>query len=63
MLAERGVDVGALLQAGALDEAVQTLIDTGAVEGSDDVGGDGVDIADVVEDLDVADIEEIVEGS
>ncbi len=63
VLAERGVDVGALLQAGALDEAVQTLIDTGAVEGSDDVGGDGVDIADVVEDLDVADIEEIVEGA
>lgn len=62
LLSDRGVDVGALLQAGALDEAVQTLVETGDVDGADDTGGDGgIDIEDVVGDLDAAAITEIIE--
>ena len=64
VLAERGVDVGALLQAGALDDAVQTLVENGDVEGADPGADDAIDIEDGVENLDVEDIQEIVaEGS
>ena len=63
LLDQRGVDVGALLQAGALDEAVESLVESGDVEGFDGDDDAAVDIEDVVEDLDVEDIEEIVEGS
>jgi hypothetical protein len=64
VLAERGVDVGALLQAGALDEAVQTLVESGEIQGADGGSEDfGLDLEEAVSDLTVAEIEEIVEGS
>lgn len=64
VLAERGVDVGALLQAGQLDEVVQSLVASGEIDGADAGADDAVDIEDVVENLDVDDIDEIVaEGS
>ena len=63
VLSDRGVDVGALLQAGALDEAVQSLISSGEVEGMGDDEAGGVDIADVVEGLDANDVQEILASS
>lgn len=62
-LSQQGVDVGALLQAGQLGNVIQSMVESGAVEGADAGSDDAVDIEDVVEDLDVGDIEELVEGS
>lgn len=58
LLNSRGVNVGALLQAGALGNAVQQLIDNGDVAGADD--GEGVDVDDVVDSLDTDSIQEII---
>lgn len=59
LLNERGVDVGALLQSGNLDDAVQGLVESGDVEGSD-TGGD---LGDVVDSLDVGDIQNMLTSS
>lgn len=62
-LSQQGVDVGALLQAGQLGNVIQSMVESGAVEGADTGGDDAVDIEDVVEDLSVDDVEELAEGS
>lgn len=58
LLNSRGVNVGALLQAGALDDAVQQLVENGDVAGADD--GEGVDVDDVVNSLDTDSIQQII---
>ncbi|WP_416899031.1 MAG: hypothetical protein ACMVY4_04700 [Minwuia sp.] len=63
VLNSRGVDTGALLQAGALDEAVQGLVASGEVEGLGDGGSDGVDVEDVIEGLDLNDVQQILASS
>ncbi len=62
-LSARGVDVGALLQAGALGNVVNTMIQNGEIQGVGSAEAGGVDVEDVIEGLDASDIQEITADS